>query len=116
MRRGAPPNPGVAAVLSFLFNGLGQIYNGQIVKGLVLMAVSTFLMIGMVVGAVFCGYYFLTGFRQGWALGWALWCLIPSVFGIALIGIYNIFDAYQTALRRREDEEESYGTSKSSQA
>lgn len=33
----APPvfykNPGLAAVLSFFFMGLGQIYNGQIAKG-----------------------------------------------------------------------------------
>jgi len=27
-------NPGVAAVLSFFFSGLGQIYNGQILKGI----------------------------------------------------------------------------------
>ena len=105
MKRGVSPNPGVAAVLSFLFNGLGQIYNGQIVKGLVLMALSTLLMMAMVVGAVFCGYYFLTGFQYGWALQGALWGLIPSILGIAVIGVYNIFDAYETALRRREGEE-----------
>lgn len=27
-------NPGIAAVLSFLITGLGQIYNGQIGKGI----------------------------------------------------------------------------------
>lgn len=27
-------NPGVAAVLSFFYSGLGQIYNGQIGKGI----------------------------------------------------------------------------------
>lgn len=40
-------NPGVAAVLSFFFMGLGQIYNGQIGKGvvfIVLYAVSIVLM------------------------------------------------------------------------
>ena len=105
MKKGMSPNPGVAAVLSFLFNGLGQIYNGQIAKGLSLMALSTVLMIGLVVGAVACGYYFLTGFRQGWALRWALWYLIPSVLGIALLGVYNIFDAYATARRMGEHEE-----------
>lgn len=30
-------NPGIAAVLSFLWWGLGQIYNGQIGKGLMMM-------------------------------------------------------------------------------
>lgn len=101
------PNPGVAAVLSFLFNGLGQIYNGQILKGLFLMGLSGLLMIGVVVGAVFCGYYFLTGFRFGWALKWGLSCLVPTLLGIAVIGVYNIFDAYHTALRLRENEESS---------
>ena len=105
MSRKASPSPGVAAVLSFLFNGLGQIYNGQIAKGLLIMALSSLLMIGMVVGSVFCGYYFLTGFKQEWALRWALWGLLPSLLGTTLVGVYNIFDAYQTALRMKEDEE-----------
>ena len=105
MRRGLPPDPGVAAVLSFLFNGLGQIYNGQIVKGLLLMTLSSAFMVVLVVGAVFCGTYFLSGFKQGWALGWAIGCLVPSILGIAVIGIYNIFDAYGTACRMREHEE-----------
>lgn len=30
-------NPGVATVLSFLFMGLGQFYNGQIAKGIVFL-------------------------------------------------------------------------------
>ena len=37
----------------------------------------------------------------------ALWGLLPSLLGTALVGIYNIFDAYQTALRMKEDEETS---------
>ena len=41
-------NPGLAAVLSFFFMGLGQIYNGQIAKGIlfiVLYTVSALLML-----------------------------------------------------------------------
>ena len=41
-------NPGVATVLSFFFMGLGQIYNGQIGKGIifiVLYAISVALML-----------------------------------------------------------------------
>lgn len=104
MKRDTFPDPGVAAVLSFLFNGLGQIYNGQIAKGLVLMALSSLFMMILVVGAVFCGYYFLTGFNYGWALGWGIGCLLPSISGIAIVGAYNIFDAYGTACRMREYE------------
>jgi len=40
-------NSGVAAVLSFFFSGLGQIYNGQIAKGvlfIVIQAINLFLM------------------------------------------------------------------------
>ena len=40
-------NSGIAAVLSFFFSGLGQIYNGQIAKGvlfIVLQGVNLFLM------------------------------------------------------------------------
>ena len=51
-------NPGVAAVLSFFFSGLGQIYNGQILKGLLFMAVQvvnfvlSFVVIGLFTGFV----------------------------------------------------------------
>ena len=32
-------NPGVATILSFFFAGLGQIYNGQIAKGILFIVV-----------------------------------------------------------------------------
>ena len=32
-------NAGIAAVLSFFISGLGQIYNGQIIKGLFIVLV-----------------------------------------------------------------------------
>ncbi|MDQ0159938.1 hypothetical protein [Alkalibacillus salilacus] len=41
-------NAGLAAVLSFLFSGLGQVYNGEIGKGVIFMvayAISALLMI-----------------------------------------------------------------------
>ena len=34
------PNPGVAAVCSFFFTGLGQIYNGELFKGIILMVIQ----------------------------------------------------------------------------
>ncbi|KKQ18324.1 MAG: TM2 domain protein [Berkelbacteria bacterium GW2011_GWA1_36_9] len=33
-------NPGLAAILSFFWTGLGQIYNGQIGKGIVFIVVQ----------------------------------------------------------------------------
>ena len=47
-------NPGVAAVLSFFFAGLGQIYNGEIAKGVILLVAYfvSILMILFVVGII----------------------------------------------------------------
>ncbi len=61
---------GLAAVLSFLVVGLGQIYNGQILKGLIMLAVS------ILFGITIVG-------------------LIVSFF----IWLYGVFDAYGTAKR-----------------
>ena len=64
-------NPGVAAVLSALWVGFGQIYNGEIAKGIVLM-----------------GLYFIS-------------VLLIFVFiGIVttpILWIFGIYDAYNTA-------------------
>lgn len=59
-RRAAPPahqvrqaepaqHPGMAAVLSFVIPGLGQVYNGQIVSGILLGAVCILLYIGTII-------------------------------------------------------------------
>jgi TM2 domain-containing membrane protein YozV len=64
-------NPGVAAVLSFFFAGLGQIYNGQIGKGIlliVLQAVNAFLM-----------------------------TIIVGFITYPIVWIYGMVDAYKTA-------------------
>lgn len=64
-------NPGIAAVLSVVFVGLGQIYNGQIGKGIL------FIILGIVFLALII---VLVGF------------ILAPVFWI-----YNIYDAYSTA-------------------
>lgn len=66
-------NPGLAAILSFFVTGLGQIYNGQIGKG--------FLLIGIQVINVFL-FALLIGFVTA-----------PITWG------YGIYDAYKTAER-----------------
>ncbi len=68
---GEKKSPGIAAVLSFLFTGLGQIYNGQIGKGIVFVIVGIIFAITII---------FLVGF-----------VLYP------IFWIYNIYDAYHTA-------------------
>lgn len=90
-------NPGISAIFSFFFNGLGQLYNGQIKKGLWLIFFSCLSMLILVVGALFIGYWLLTSFvnRKELILGVALFSL--GLIFICIIGIYSIFDAYKTA-------------------
>ncbi|HEY8368474.1 MAG TPA: hypothetical protein VIM86_04090 [Thermodesulfobacteriota bacterium] len=66
-------SPGLAAVLSFFWPGLGQIYNGQIAKGLVFVALA----------AVF---------------GWLMMVVVGFVL-YPILWIYGIYDAYRTAER-----------------
>ena len=66
-------SPGLAAVLSFLWGGLGQIYNGEIGKGLLIMFVQFINALLMLV---------LIGFFT-WPIVW----------------IWGIYDAYKTAER-----------------
>jgi len=66
-----PKNPALAAILSFLISGLGQIYNGEIGKGIVIIIVQ-------VINA------FLTVLIIGFVTGFAVW-------------IWSIYDAYKTA-------------------
>jgi TM2 domain-containing membrane protein YozV len=70
-------NPGLAAILSFFYMGLGQIYNGQIAKGILFIvsySVSIFLM-ALLIG-------FIT---------------TPILF------IYGIWDAYKSAEKINRD-------------
>jgi len=66
-------SPGIAAVLSFLIIGLGQIYNGQILKGLIMLAV-----------AILCGITIV-----GLVVSFLIW-------------LYGVFDAYGTAKRMNQ--------------
>lgn len=56
-------NPGVAAVLSFFITGLGQIYNGQIAKGvlfIIIQAINVLLMY-VVIGFITCPIFWIWG-------------------------------------------------------
>ena len=91
-------NPGVAAVLSFVFTGLGQIYNGEIKKGLLLMSISVVSLVCVIIGAVITGYCFIDvgAFKfSTLVLGVAL--MAVGILVIIIAGIYNIYDAYNRA-------------------
>lgn len=64
-------NPGTAAVLSFLITGMGQIYNGQIAKGIMFVVLQ---LINIALMTVLIGY----------ATFFLLW-------------VYAIYDAYRQA-------------------
>lgn len=66
-------SPGLAAVLSFFWPGLGQIYNGQIAKGLFFIVLAA-------------------------AFGWLTVVVIGFVL-YPILWIYGIYDAYKTAER-----------------
>ncbi len=92
------PNPGVAAALSFVFSGLGQIYNGQIKKGLLIIGLSTVSMIFLIIGSVLIGYwllFFQAVYKRSLILGLALF--LCGVISVGILGAYSIFDAYKFA-------------------
>jgi TM2 domain-containing membrane protein YozV len=64
-------NPGLAAVASFFFSGLGQIYNGEILKGVLLMVIQVINVLLMFVVIGFVTY--------------------------PLVWVYGIWDAYKSA-------------------
>jgi len=90
-------HPGTAAVLSFLFNGLGQIYNGQLKKGLLLVAISSFSMLMMVISAILIGCWFMGEVLFSAQLIFSAAGFILTAAFIGLLGVYSIFDAYKIA-------------------
>lgn len=66
-----PKSPGLAAVLSFFWAGLGQIYNGQIGKGVVLIVLH--------------------------AISWIMIIVGIGLITTPILWIYGMVDAYKTA-------------------
>lgn len=66
-------SPGLAAVLSFFWAGLGQIYNGEISKGILLIV--------------------------AYAISCALMAIVIGFFTTPILWIYGMVDAYKTAER-----------------
>lgn len=66
-------NPGLAAILSFFIPGLGQIYNGQIGKGLLIITLQA-------INALLC--LVVIGFITG-----------------AIVWVWSIYDAYKSSER-----------------
>ena len=64
-------NPGLAAVLSFFFMGLGQFYNGQFAKGFLFMIL--------------------------YGISWGLMFVVIGFITTPILWIWGIVDAYKQA-------------------
>ena len=93
-------HPGLAAVFSFIFTGLGQIYNGQIVKGLVIILLSAVCTMFFIIGSVVIGFFFMGKLSFTYILVIGIGLFISSLFLICLLSIYSIFDAYKIAAKK----------------
>jgi len=71
-------NPVLAAILSFLIVGVGQVYNGQVVKGIVLFVAA-------IISAM-------------------LWFIGIGIILSIIIWLFAIYDAYTTAIKINEGE------------
>ncbi len=94
------PHPGIAAVLSFVFNGLGQLYNGQILKGLLIIFLSSLSMLVLILGSILIGLWLLgkiASYRL-LILGSALFFI--GIIFICILGIHSIVDAYRVAKKK----------------
>jgi hypothetical protein len=93
-------NPGTAAVLSFVFSGLGQLYNGQIIKGLVVIFLTACSLLIFMVGAIFIGMFFLNRIIMPAQFIWGGALLFVGLVAICIMGIYSIVDAYRVAKKK----------------
>jgi len=82
MQQNPPPpvfykNPGLSAVFSFFWMGLGQIYNGQISKGIAFIVL--------------------------YSISWLLIFLVIGLLTTPILWIYGMYDAYKSAERINQD-------------
>ncbi|MDD5729721.1 MAG: hypothetical protein PHN57_01135 [Candidatus Omnitrophica bacterium] len=93
-------HPGTAAVLSFVFNGLGQLYNGQIKKGLVIIFFSALSLLVFLAGSIVIGGWFLGRIASFKILLAGCGLFFIGLIVICAVGIYSIVDAYKFASKK----------------
>ncbi len=76
-------NPGLAAVLSFFYMGLGQIYNGQLGKGIAFIVV--------------------------YSISWLLCLVIIGLITTPIMWVYGMYDAYKSAEKINNDMSRTQG-------
>ncbi|MGO9451733.1 MAG: hypothetical protein ACLQDV_11940 [Candidatus Binataceae bacterium] len=99
-------SPGLAGILSFFWCGLGQIYNGEILKGTALMVVYT-PCVWFGTTSTFAGLLAYIGVNtadQQSAGGFSLFFGLASLFlggGLSLYGMVNAYRRADAINRRR---------------
>ena len=93
-------HPGTAAVLSFIFNGLGQLYNGQILKGLLIIFFSAISMLILIIGSILIGFWLLGKVLSIKILSLGIGLFLIGIISICVVGIYSIIDAYRIASKK----------------
>ena len=79
---------GLAAILSFLFTGLGQVYLGKITRGI------CFIIVGIAISSVMFAIMLPLAMAGS---GGAFIPMVAAAIVSAVIWIYNVFDAYTLA-------------------
>ena len=93
-------HPGIAAVLSFVFNGLGQLYNGQMLKGLFIIFLSVVNMLVLIAGSIIIALWLLAKITSLKLLALGLALFLVALVSICVLGIYSILDANRQAAKR----------------
>ena len=93
-------NAGLAAVFSFVFNGLGQLYNGQISKGLAIIFFSAVNLLIFILGSVLIGFWLMRKLLFPGQVFLGLFLFFIGLAFICMLGIYSILDAYRFASKK----------------
>jgi hypothetical protein len=93
-------HPGIAVVFSFIFTGLGQLYNGQIKKGLLIIFVSALNMLLLVIGSILLGFWLLGKLPGRGVLVSGILFFGIGLIAVCIVGIYSIVDAYKVATQQ----------------
>jgi len=91
------PYPGTAAVLSFIFSGLGQLYNGEIFKGLVVISLSAVSIFLFLFGSIFIWFWLTQKIFFPAQLILGITSFAIGIILICILGIYSIYDAFRVA-------------------
>jgi TM2 domain-containing membrane protein YozV len=90
----------IAPFLSFLINGLGQIYNGQVKKGIVFIIISLVFIVSLLAGIVLLFKSIVLSFRSTFDFREIMYgVVLLAVSGLILCvnGLWSIIDAYKIA-------------------